>query len=191
MTTRRQRKKKKRSINNPQAKKPADSHTVDLDKIFCMNAKKYRLDKLLLKAVATVESSLKVRAYRFEPAFFDRYLATKEEWKNRDPNEVSASYGLMQLMFTTAHQLGFRGTGEELYNPVYNVELGAKLLRQNIDNKRLTTNTALWPIDIALARYNGGWKGNPRDDGTLRNQSYVDKVKRAYWKLRGTEEDCD
>ena len=191
MTTRRQRKKKKGRSNSPQAKKEPNGHTVDLDKIFCMNAKRYRLEKLLLKAVAMVESSLKVRAYRFEPAFFDRYLAKKDEWKTRDPNEVSASYGLMQIMFTTAHSLGFRGTAEELYNPVYNIGLGAKLLRQNMDGKKDTTNTALWPMDIALARYNGGWKGNPGDDGTLRNQSYVDKVKTAYWKLRGEEEDCD
>ena len=164
---------------------------VDLDLIFCTIAKKYRLEKNLVKAVAIVESALDVRAYRHEPMFWERYLKDNDAWKDKDPKIVSSSFGLMQLMFTTAWQLGFRGQAEDLYNPVINVELGAKLIRQLMDRIRSTTNIRLWPLDIALARYNGGSKGNPRADGRLRNDSYVEKVLAAYWKLRAKKEGCE
>ena len=164
---------------------------VDLDLIFCTIAKKYRLEKTLIKAMAIVESALDVRAYRYEPMFWERYLKNNDAWKDKDPKIVSASYGLMQLMFTTAWQLGFRGQAEDLYNPVINVELGSKLMRQLIAVINSSSNISLWPFDIALARYNGGSRGNPQADGSLRNQSYVDKVKAAYWDLRGKKEECE
>lgn len=163
---------------------------VDLDLVFCTIAKKYRIEKTLIKAVAVTESALDVRAYRHEPMFWERYLKDHKDWKDKDTNIVSASYGLMQLMFTTAWGLGFRGQAEDLYNPVINVELGTKLIIQLMAKTLFSPNKALWPLDIALARYNGGSRGNPREDGSLRNQSYVDKVKDHYWKLRAKKEDC-
>lgn len=168
-----------------------DRVKVDLDVIFCTIAKKYHLEKVLIKAMAIVESALDVRAYRHEPMFWERYLKNNDSWKNKDPKIVSSSYGLMQLMFTTAWQLGFRGQAEDLYNPVINVELGAKLIRQLMDRVTSSPNIDLWPLDIALARYNGGSTGNPRTDGALRNQSYVDKVKDKYWELRAKKEECE
>jgi len=157
-------------------------------------AKNYRLKKLYLKAVAITESALNPRAYRYEPAFWERYLKDNPEWKDRNPNEVSASYGLMQLMFTTAHALGFDGSGEDLYNPVYNIELGAKLLRQLLDKveaDHLDISSQRHPCAIASARYNGGSRGNPGPDGTLRNQEYVDKVFRTWKRLTTEEKECD
>ena len=164
---------------------------LDLDLIFCTMAKKYRLEKNLLKALALVEGALDVRAYQYEPEFFKQHLSLQDAWKDKDPKIVSASYGLFQIMFTTAWQLGFRGQAEDLYNPVINTELGAKLLRQLMDRVRTTPNIHLWPLDIALARWHGGSRGNPRTDGLLQDQSYVDKVLGAYWGLRGEKEDCE
>jgi len=164
---------------------------VDLDLIFCTIAKKYRLEKTLIKAMAIVESALDVKAYRYEPMFWERYLKNNDSWKDKDSKIVSASYGLMQLMFTTAWQLGFRGQAEDLYNPVINVELGAKLMRQLMDRVRSTSNIGLWPLDIALARWHGGSRGNPSTDGLLQDQAYVDKVLGVYWGLRGEKDDCE
>lgn len=164
---------------------------VDLDLIFCTIAKKYHLEKALIKAMAIVESALDVRAYRHEPMFWERYLKNNDDWKNKDPKIVSSSYGILQIMFTTAHQLGFRGQFEDLYNPVINIELGAKLIRQLLNGIKTTTNEALWPLDVAICRYNGGSRGNPGADGSLRNQSYLDKVMKAYWDLRGKGEECE
>jgi soluble lytic murein transglycosylase-like protein len=164
---------------------------VDIDKLFCMNSKKYGIERIWLKAIAVVESSLNPNAYRFEQGYWDRYLKNDPKWNTRDPKEVSASYGLMQLMYTVAWAMGFRGAGKDLFNPVYNIELGARLLGELLKGIKTTKNKRLLPIQIALARYNGGYKGNPGDDGTLRNQSYVDKVQAAYWTLRETEKICE
>lgn len=160
----------------------------DLDQIFTNMTKKYKLPRLLLKAVAQVESALNPNAYRFEPGFWDRYLKNNPEWRGKDPKVVSASYGLMQIMFTTAWSMGFRGKETDLYDPLINIDLGAKLLRANIDSieeNKLHIKHQLWSIKISLSRYNGGSRGNPDGDSNLRNQSYVDKVFKAWRKLEG------
>jgi len=167
---------------------------LDLDLIFCTIAKKYHLEKALIKAMAIVESALDVRAYRHEPMFWERYLKNNDAWKDKDPKIVSSSFGLMQLIFTTAWSLGFRGQAEDLYNPVINVELGAKLMRQllnSIQAQGIDIKYQMSPIRIMLSRYNGGSKGNPRIDGTLRNQSYVDKVYEVWYDVFKKGEKCE
>lgn len=167
----------------------------EIDKLFCMNSRKYNIPKLALKAVGVTESSLMPRAYRHEPEFWKRYLRDNPEWSHRDQAEVSSSYGIMQLMYTTAWALGFRGPGEDLYDPVVNIELGSRLLRQIVD--RVLTgghvNKFIWisPLEIALARYNGGMMKNPDERGALRNRKYVDKVLRNWADLKAKEKECD
>lgn len=162
----------------------------ELDRIFCMMGKKYKIKKLILKAVAVTESSLNERAYRYEPGFWTRYMKGKPEWEGRDMAEVSASYGLMQLMYPTATWLGWKGSGEDLYNPVINIELGAKLLRKLLDKVKIESS-ALWSIEIALSIYNGGKFKNPDKYGKLRTQKYVDKVFDHWFKLKKKEkEEC-
>jgi hypothetical protein len=158
-----------------------------IDKLFCLNSKKYGIPKLWLKAVAMTESSMLERSYRYEPGFWSAYLKDNPEWKDQDPAVVSASYGLMQLMWTTAWGLGFRGTQEDLWNPVYNIELGAKLIAARL------TDTFIWhsPLDIAMARYNGGRTGNPGDKGVLRNAKYVAKVRRNWEDFKAKETECE
>ena len=190
---RRNRAKKKVNTGNP---KPEASRglDVDLDRILCTTAKKYGLEKLMLKAVCMVESAMQVTAYRFEQGFWDRYLKDNAKWQDQDPEAVSASYGLMQIMYVVAVENGFSGTPEELYNPVYNIELGAKILRNTINwmvKQNKDVRFQLWPVRAALAAYNGGRGGNPDENGALRNQSYVDKVFTAWAKLREEDEECD
>lgn len=172
---------------------------VDLDKIFCMNARKYGLGKLWLKALGIIESSLNPRAYRFEPAFWEKYLKNHPDWKDRDPKIVSASWGIGQIMFTTAWGLGLRtqpdeAMAEDLCNPVINIELYAKLLRQNLDklqkDKLKLKFSWLDMFAVALARYNGGSPLNPGEDGKLRNQHHVDNVTAAWFELKEKEAEC-
>lgn len=188
-------KKRKRKNKTAAPKKvgaPNITVTDDmLDRMFCVNGKEFGFEKELLKAVAMVESNLKVNAYRFEEKFWERYLKDNPEWNKRDPKEVSASYGIMQIMYTTAAAAGFSGPGEELFNPALSIKLGAKILRELHKKAKEVKGCKCWPIDVALARYNGGVTGNPRPDGTLRNQAYVDKVKAAYWKVRATMGGCN
>jgi soluble lytic murein transglycosylase-like protein len=154
-----------------------------IHKIFCMMARKYQVERNLLKAMAMVESAMKPTAYRFEPEFWEHYMKDKPEWKDRDPKEVSASYGLMQIMYTTAWALGFRGAGEELYEPLINIELGARLVRELQDKLVPKPYFKCWAVEIILARYNGGYGGNPDENGGLRNYQYTKKIQKAYWEI--------
>lgn len=156
---------------------------VDLDSIFRAAAKKYKLNKALLKAIAIVESGLDPRAYRYESRFWDRYLADHSLWKNKEAKEVSASYGLMQIMYVVAHELGFPGKPEDLYDPAINVMLAAKLLRKHFDYLKEHPIPDYWPFELALAWYNGGRGSNPDDTGKLRNPEYLKKIKTAQWQL--------
>ena len=172
---------------------------VDLDKLFCLNARKYKLEKLWLKALAIIESNLNPRAYRYEQNFWEKYLKNHPDWKDRDPKIVSASWGIGQIMFTTAWALGLRtqpdeAMAEDLCNPVINIELYAKLLRQNLDKlqKDRIKLKFSW-LDMfaaALSRYNGGSPGNPDDKGWLRNQHYVDNVTAKWFELKEKEQEC-
>jgi soluble lytic murein transglycosylase-like protein len=171
---------------------------VTIDKIFCLAAKEHRVERNLLKAVAIVESSLDQRAIRFEPTFLEwmKKQPTWPKYQDRDPNEIASSYGLMQIMYTTAENLDFEGPGEELFNPVLNIMLGAKLLRQLWDGLyegkfKIAPHWKCWPQDVVLARYNGGFRGNPDENGMLRNYQYTVKVRNAYIKVLCEKQGCE
>lgn len=81
------------------------------------------------------------------------------------------SRGLMQLRDVTARALGYKGTMEDLYDPATNIDLGAKLLAENLRARG-------GDLDAALSQYNGGYRpvlgfGARLPDGTFRNQDYV------------------
>lgn len=82
---------------------------------------------VILATIAT-ESSGNADAYRYEPAFYRRYLKDKAPWTQNpyygDPERISASYGLMQIMYTTAYNAGFRGKPEDLYDPATGIDAG-------------------------------------------------------------------
>jgi len=63
-------------------------------------------------AVIEVESAFNAGAYRYEAKLND------------------ASYGLMQLLYSTARGLGYTGSPEGLFDPAVNIDYGAKLLAQ-------------------------------------------------------------
>ena len=143
-----------------------------------------------------VESTFMPRAYRFEPAFFKSLSKKEPWWADKDPAIVSASYGLAQIMFTTAWALGlkpanwktmkhadFQALAERLYDPETNIFLEAQLVRALLD--KVWEDKLPWKFEslsammICICRYNGGSFGNPSEDGTLRNIKYYDKVWRA------------
>jgi len=159
-------------------------------------ADRYRNNPRVLKAIVQTESYYNPRAYRYEPELYKRLKAGDVFWAGKDPSVVSASYGLCQVLFTTAWALDrplgyktmtpsqFQEFAENLYNPRVSLDYGSRLLRILLDKviaEKLDDRFEhLSRMDIALARYNGGsWK-NPDEAGALRNQKYVDKVFRAY-----------
>lgn len=131
-------------------------------------ATRHGLDPNLVEAVVLTESSGNTRAYRYEPDFWRRYMASKAEWQGRDPERVSASYGLMQIMFPVAKELGYTGEPEALMVPSTGLEYGCLKLRKLLAWSQNDVRTA-------LAAYNGGVGNNPLG-GTLKNADYADKV---------------
>lgn len=111
----------------------------------------------LLLAHARQESAFDPNAYRAEPAIND------------------ASYGLVQVLLKTAQGIDKTATVQKLYDPEYNLLIGAKYIAQNM---------ARYPGDIksAIASYNAG-VARKNEQGQFVNsrgvpnvQKYVDKV---------------
>ena len=127
------------------------------------------LDPTVVTALVLVESSGYTHSYRYEPEFWTGYLADHPKWKDHNPMRVSASYGLMQILYVTAVERGYQGGDPEfLFVPRIGLRWGCKHLRWLLDR-------ADGAIDVALAAYNGGVGGN-RLAGKLRNERYADKV---------------
>jgi soluble lytic murein transglycosylase-like protein len=135
-------------------------------------AERHGLDHELVIAIAMVESSGRTYAYRYEPGFWMRYLAGKREWDGSNPERVSASYGLMQVMFPVAIECGYpKGDPPEyLFVPIVGIEFGCRKLRELL-------TWAKGDQAAALAAYNGGKKGNAPSASPKRNHEYVAKVR--------------
>ncbi len=177
------------------------AYTQEYDKMFCVAGKKYTVKKLILKSIGIAESDLNPGAYRFEQAFWDRYLKDKPEWNKWKPEVVSASYGIGQIMLPTAVSLGLTEGGdmikvaESLYDPMTNIMLYAKLVRMLLDKsiRNRYTDKYYWLSNLAicLSQYNGGSRGNPDEDGSLRNKKYVSRVMKIYNEVKRFERECE
>lgn len=149
-------------------------------------AVKYQLSQALILAVIEMESGGNEKAFRFEPGFYDHYLKNNTNWqklmqeRGYTPEQVSSSYGLMQLMYPTAWMLGFRGDPEELYDPDINIDLGCKYLRKLMN--RYNNDHML-----ALAHYNGGSTGAKQfinEETDKRPVRYAYKVNNIYKRYK-------
>ena len=149
------------------------------DEIITNCSRIYKIDEKLIRAIIKKESSGNKWAFRVERGFWARYFSGIKAIFSRTPNKdelwltypdiVAASYGLMQIMLTTAMELGFRFQYPfELFEPANNIKFGCLLLKKNFDRY------GKW--DDAISAYN---QGNNRKDssGKYCNQYYVDKVK--------------
>lgn len=143
-------------------------------------ARKRKLDADLVMAIIEQESGgakpTQELAFRHEPGFWRRYLRANPLYRDADPLRVSSSYGLMQIMYTTAVEMGFTGEPEELVSPRVNIDWGtayfASCLRWANGN-----------VEKALSAYNGG-RGTAAGPGPWPNQGYVDKVLQRYRRIK-------
>lgn len=136
-------------------------------------AREHGLDADLVEAIVLTESSGFADAFRYEKDFWRRYMDGKPQWVGANPRRVSSSYGLMQVMFPVAVELGYVGDPEGLFVPSVALDIGcmkfAELLTWSGGN-----------VEQALAAYNGG-KGNWR---APQPQQYVTKVKAALLQVK-------
>lgn len=137
-------------------------------------AKAHGVDADLLEALVMTESSGQADAFRFEPAYYKRYLAGNPEYKDANPRRVASSYGLCQIMYPTARQYGFGSlVPETLFLPGINLDYGARILAHLIT--RCDGDTV-----AALAAYNGGLGGIGKPVPT----EYARKVLRKLGAIR-------
>lgn len=133
-----------------------------------------QLDPDLVEAIVMVESyGGRADAFRHEPGFWTKYLADNPRYAGKNPRRVSSSYGLMQVMYPTAVDLGFRHEPEMLFLPGMNLDYGTKYLASLM--KRFDGNT-----ELAVRAYNGG-PGGARKAITA---PYWRKVQAALKKIK-------
>lgn len=163
-------------------------------KVILAGATDFQLPHDIVLAMCRKESSLNPWATRYEPDY--RYLWDNERNRpynvraadmslDRAPDDFAGvagatphtewiaqqtSYGLMQPMGALARELGFKGYLSQLFNPVENVAIGCRHLRDL--HKRYYAQFGWAGV---LAAYNAG---SPRRDakGRYVNQQYVDGV---------------
>jgi len=131
--------------------------------------KKYGVEPALIKAIITIESSFDEKSYRYEP------------------HRNDASYGLIQILYATAKNLGFKGKPTDLYNPQVNIEYGTKFLKVLLNQYK--------NLEDVIASYNMGYPrpasktteiikkiyGQPQPDWKYANQPYVDRGLAYYY----------
>ena len=120
-------------------------------------AKLHSLDADLVAAVVEQESNGWASAFRYEPDFWAKYLAKNPAWKNRNPREVSASYGLLQTMYPVAVEHDFMGQPWELFNPVTSLEYGCRVLSKLMAWAEANKTKALGAYNAGKGGWDGTW----------------------------------
>lgn len=154
-------------------------------------ATKHGLDPILVEAIVVQESAGNADAFRFEPAFWNRYLKPMKIYQGANPRRVSSSYGLMQVMYRVAVERGYPADlhPELLFVPETALDYGCRQLKYQIDDAakwsldHLVTTTEAERLLAAVASYNGGSGGN-RPGSPLRTAAYARSVMANYQTLK-------
>lgn len=162
-----------RSIRSSSNRPPAIADHVDVI------ATQHGINPLLVAAIIEVESAGNPWAMRFEPTwpyYIDEHVRGVSE--DTELMQQSTSWGLMQVMGTTARELGCDAPFlSALCEPKVGIEFGCRYLARQLE--RYDGNEV-----AAVAAYNAGTARESEDGGWV-NQSYVNKVWSAYGRLRG------
>ena len=140
-----------------------------------------RVDPALIMAIVSIESGGAKCATRYEPHY--GYLFKPETFaklnritENTEIIQQKTSWGLMQIMGGVARELKFIGPLVRLCEPAIGLRYGIDHLTNFIDK--------YGSIEAGISAYNQG--GNyKKEDGSFKNQSYVDKIMERYYYLKG------
>ena len=144
-------------------------------------ALQHSLDPYVVAAVSWQESAFNTDAYRFEPGFWNRYLKTKEQYRQLNPRRVSASYGLMQVMYPLVLEDDLTDNDalppEHLFVPEYGLQTGCRHLAACLQWAASFGTNPDRITQSALAAYNGGRSSDNRPTSPLlRNGKYATEV---------------
>lgn len=141
---------------------------------------KYGLSADVVEALVVIESAGHADAFRYEAGFFSQYMKPNSawQWTVANPRRYSASYGLCQVLFVRAWELGLRGEPEELFKPAVSLEFGCRNLSSLLAwaDKQAPTLPSRVRLHSALAAYNGGRFRNEPDEIEDRNTGYADRI---------------
>lgn len=111
-----------------------------------------KVSQSLILAIIQMESAGNPSAVRYEPEYEKRYILNNAVWRERcrsigiSSKEAATSYGLMQLMFTTAWGFNCRNP-KDLFDPNTNIRFGTALVAQKLKK---------FDVKETLCSYNGG-----------------------------------
>lgn len=123
-------------------------------------AKKYDIDPQLIFATIMTESEGNTFAYRYERHIND------------------ASFGLGQILYTTALSMGFTGTPQDMYRPEISIDLIGKYHRNTID-----TYGPLTPVQMTVVYNTGKLFGYPYPGHLTRFREWYNTYKREEEKV--------
>lgn len=124
----------------------------DLVSLARQKAQLYGLDESLVCAVVEQESAWNTFAIRFEPSFYERYIAKLLGLTPTEAYSRAFSWGLMQVMGQVAREQGFEGSLSTLCQPENGLDVGCKYFKDRLELAR-------GEVSRALLLWNGG--GNP------------------------------
>lgn len=135
-------------------------------------ALKYNLDYKLLDAIIQVESSYNIYAVRFEAKSKSFVIPSKFAKINFITDETEEmlqkfSWGICQVMGSTARWLGYQGPIPHLCNADTNLNWACRFISRLKDQHGV--------IENIIASYNAG-SVRRKPDGSFINQAYVNKV---------------
>jgi soluble lytic murein transglycosylase-like protein len=148
--------------------------TTPYDDLILACANNYGLPFALLQAQVMTESSGDPNAFRYEHAYFERYILGNANAKAGQYGPFAAcSVGLLQIMVETACEIGFTDRPERLFDPRIGLAFGCKRMQG-----LLAAAGGPSFYRVALAAYNGGPKllHIPESAWPPSVQAYVDKV---------------
>ncbi|MBN1997080.1 transglycosylase SLT domain-containing protein [candidate division KSB1 bacterium] len=142
------------------------------------------IDPAYMLATIRQESNFDTMALRLEPDFFQRRVKENPTYEyeiiNHSWNETNfGSYGLGQLLLSTAFDLGWRGVPMELYDPDTNIKYMGLLIKRNMSKLGIkTTPYNEKEIENLAAMYNSG---QPLAKAPMITVSdYVPRIKKFY-----------
>lgn len=107
-------------------------------------ATKQNVDPVLFCSVIETESSWFPYAMRFEPAFYDKYVAPRYTTRTTESIARATSFGLTQIMGESAREAGFNPAAlSALLDPALNLEYGCKWLAGKLAKAKGDVNKAL------------------------------------------------
>lgn len=134
----------------------------------------HKVDKNLLKALIEHESHNEqyARRYDYKPLSKQLWFSNAMKQHGFKGEEYFYSIGYTQILYIVAIvQYGFKGSAYELYDPIVNIDIGARHLAWNL--KRYGGD-----IEKALSSYNAGSYTESN------RESYINIVMKLYKKYK-------